>query len=47
MTYFEERSQREIALLTKTPVGTIRTRLDLGIKKLALSVSNLHYEIFS
>ena len=45
MAYFEERSQREIALLTQTPLGTVKTRLELGIKKLSVSIGGLRDEI--
>jgi RNA polymerase sigma-70 factor (ECF subfamily) len=35
LSYFEEMSQREIALKTGIPLGTIKTRLDLALRKLA------------
>ncbi|HEY5792596.1 MAG TPA: sigma-70 family RNA polymerase sigma factor [Chthoniobacterales bacterium] len=34
LAYFQSRSQREISLLTHTPLGTVKTRIELGIKKL-------------
>ena len=34
MSYFNEMSQREIALRTGIPLGTIKTRLDLALRKL-------------
>ncbi|HLB33050.1 MAG: hypothetical protein A3F67_09100 [Verrucomicrobia bacterium RIFCSPHIGHO2_12_FULL_41_10] len=45
MAYFEDRSQREISVLTHTPLGTVKTRLELGIKKLAISIGNLRDKI--
>ncbi len=35
LSYFKEMSQREIALRTGIPLGTIKTRLDLALRKLA------------
>ena len=35
MSYFSDLSQREIALRTGIPLGTIKTRLDLALRKLA------------
>ena len=34
MSYFKEMSQREIASRTGIPLGTIKTRLDLALRKL-------------
>ena len=38
MAFFENRSQREISSLTHTPLGTVKTRIELGIKKLSYSL---------
>lgn len=46
MAYFENRSQCEIAGLTNTPLGTVKTRLELGIKKMASSIGGLRKEMF-
>lgn len=35
LSYFKEMSQREIASTTGIPLGTIKTRLDLALRKLA------------
>lgn len=34
MAFFESKSQREISALTGTPLGTVKTRIELGIRKL-------------
>ena len=33
LAFFEEKSQREISALTQTPLRTVKTRNELGIKK--------------
>ncbi len=38
MAFFENRSQREISSMTHTPLGTVKTRIELGIKKLSYSL---------
>lgn len=45
MAYIENRSQREISALTNTPLGTIKTRIELGMKKLASAMSSLESEM--
>lgn len=45
MAFLENRSQREIALLTKTPLGTVKTRIELGIKKLTHSFGGMREEM--
>ena len=35
LSYFQDLSQREIASRTGIPLGTIKTRLDLALRKLA------------
>jgi RNA polymerase sigma-70 factor (ECF subfamily) len=39
--YQKQMSQREIAALTGIPLGTIKTRLELGLKKMAASLCGL------
>jgi RNA polymerase sigma-70 factor (ECF subfamily) len=39
LAYRNEMSQREIAICTGIPLGTIKTRLELGLKKLAVYLS--------
>jgi len=38
LAYLEGRSQREIATLTHTPLGTVKTRIELGLKKLSHAI---------
>lgn len=45
MAFFKGMSQREIALFTRTPLGTIKTRLELGLRKLYESVRALRGKI--
>jgi len=42
MAYYDQRSQREISRLTDTPLGTVKTRLELGIHKLAKHAKQAH-----
>jgi RNA polymerase sigma-70 factor, ECF subfamily len=35
MAFYRGMSQREIARATNTPLGTIKTRLELGLRKMA------------
>ncbi len=41
LAYFENRSQREISALTHTPLGTVKTRIELGMKKLTHAFGGL------
>jgi len=45
LAYFENRSQREISQLTHTPLGTVKTRIELGIKKLAHAIGGLREKV--
>jgi RNA polymerase sigma-70 factor (ECF subfamily) len=38
LAFFEGMSQREIAAATRIPLGTIKTRIELGMRKLAGAV---------
>jgi RNA polymerase sigma-70 factor (ECF subfamily) len=38
LAYLEGRSQREIASITHTPLGTVKTRIELGLRKLSLAI---------
>ncbi len=38
LAYLEGRSQREIASITRTPLGTVKTRIELGLKKLSHAI---------
>ena len=46
LSYFEEMSQREIAVKTGIPLGTIKTRLDLALRKLANKFVPLREELY-
>lgn len=41
LAYQQQMSQREIAAHTRTPLGTIKTRLELGLKKMAVSLHGM------
>ncbi len=45
MAFFQGMSQREIAIATETPLGTIKTRLELGLRKLSESVRGIRHKI--
>jgi RNA polymerase sigma-70 factor, ECF subfamily len=45
LAYFRGLSQREIAAFTHTPLGTIKTRLELGLRKLTDALQGLHDKI--
>ncbi len=45
MAFFKGMSQREIAVATETPLGTIKTRLELGLRKLSESVRGIKHKI--
>jgi RNA polymerase sigma-70 factor (ECF subfamily) len=45
LAYFSGLSQREIAAMTNTPLGTVKTRLQLGLRKLTQCVRPLRNKI--
>jgi RNA polymerase sigma-70 factor (ECF subfamily) len=45
LAFFENRSQREISVLTNTPLGTVKTRIELGIRKLSHALGGLRGKI--
>ena len=45
LAYFSGMSQREIAATTRTPLGTVKTRLQLGLQKLTQCVRPLRHKI--
>jgi len=45
LSFFEGRSHREIAALTRTPLGTVKTRLELGLRKLVNSIRPLRRKV--
>ncbi len=44
LSYFKGMSQREIAAHTNIPLGTIKTRLELGLKKISEALKGLENE---
>jgi len=45
LAYFGGLSQREIAATTNTPLGTVKTRLQLGLRKLTQCIRPLRHKI--
>jgi RNA polymerase sigma-70 factor, ECF subfamily len=45
LAFLEEKSQREISALTKIPLGTVKTRIELGIKKLSHTLGGLRDKV--
>jgi RNA polymerase sigma-70 factor, ECF subfamily len=45
LAYLKGHSQREIASMTHTPLGTVKTRIELGLKKLALAIGGARDKI--
>ena len=45
LAFFRGMSQREIAAKTNTPLGTVKTRLELGLKKVYDGLKNLKDEL--
>ena len=45
LTYFEDLSQRAVSARTGIPLGTVKTRLDLALRKLAIKCDGLRAEI--
>ncbi|HEY5777977.1 MAG TPA: sigma-70 family RNA polymerase sigma factor [Terrimicrobiaceae bacterium] len=45
LAFFEEKSQREISALTNIPLGTVKTRIELGIKKLTHALGGLRDKV--
>lgn len=45
LAFFENRSQREISALTDTPLGTVKTRIELGMKKLTHAFGGLREKV--
>jgi RNA polymerase sigma-70 factor (ECF subfamily) len=45
LAYFRGLSQREIAATTRTPLGTVKTRIQLGLRKLTQCVRPLRHKI--
>jgi RNA polymerase sigma-70 factor, ECF subfamily len=45
LAFFQGMSQREIAANTNTPLGTVKTRLELGLKKIYEALKELKHEL--
>ncbi len=45
LAFFQEKSQREISALTNIPLGTVKTRIELGIKKLSHSLGAVREKV--
>ena len=45
LAFFEEKSQREISAFIQTPLGTVKTRIELGIKKLSHALGGLRDKV--
>ena len=45
LAFFRGMSQREIAANTNTPLGTVKTRLELGLKKIYDGLKELKDEL--
>src|SRR5437762_9404646 len=45
LAFFKGLSHREIATVTSTPLGTVKTRLELGLQKLTQSIKPLRNKI--
>jgi RNA polymerase sigma-70 factor, ECF subfamily len=45
LAFFEEMSQREISALSQTPLGTVKRRIELGMKKLSHALGGLRDEV--
>ena len=45
LAFYRGMSQREIASYTKIPLGTIKTRLELGVRKISVRLKDLMGEV--
>lgn len=45
LAFFKGMSHREIAAVTGTPLGTVKTRLELGLRKLTQAINPLRHKI--
>jgi RNA polymerase sigma-70 factor (ECF subfamily) len=45
LAFFDGLTHREIAVATHAPLGTVKTRLELGLQKLTQSVRPLRYKV--
>ena len=45
LAFFEQKTQRQIAVLTQAPLGTVKTRIELGMKKLSQALGGLREKV--
>jgi RNA polymerase sigma-70 factor, ECF subfamily len=45
LSFFQGMSHREIAACTRTPLGTVKTRLELGLRKLTNGIRPLRHKV--
>jgi len=45
LAFFAGMSHREIAAVTRAPLGTVKTRLELGLQKLTQSLRPIRHKI--
>jgi RNA polymerase sigma-70 factor (ECF subfamily) len=45
LAFFAGMSHREIAAATRAPLGTVKTRLELGLRKLTQSLRPVRHQI--
>ena len=45
LAFFEQKTQRQIAVLTQAPLGTVKTRIELGMKKLSQASGGLREKV--
>jgi RNA polymerase sigma-70 factor (ECF subfamily) len=45
LAFFQGMSHREISAVTRTPLGTVKTRLELGLQKLTLAIKPMRHKI--
>jgi len=45
LAFFKGMSHREIAAATQTPLGTVKTRLELGLQKLTHAIKPMRHKI--
>ena len=45
LAFFKGMSHREIAVATQTPLGTVKTRLELGLRKLTQAMNPVRHKI--
>ena len=46
LVYFQGMSQRQVAVMTHTPLGTVKTRLELGMSKMAAAMADSKAKIW-